>query len=96
MPKGSHEGEIILARVSNIKKDIGAAFVKISDDTECFLKLTNIPEKLMPVKQGDLIPVKVIADEQKGKLISVSAKIPSKKLPDGWEHKSAFNVLYFG
>ncbi len=94
VPKESRNDEIVLARVSNVKKDINAAFVKISDDTEAFLKFPNIPEKLQPVKQGMLIPVKIISDEQKGKRISVSAKIPKSKLPEGWEHKSAYNILY--
>ena len=93
LKKESHSGEIILSRVLNVKKDIGAVFVKISDEEEGFLKNTNIPERYLPLKQGDLIPVRIISDEQKGKRISVSAKISEKNLPEGWQHKSAFNIL---
>jgi Ribonuclease G/E len=94
MPKETKAGEIILSRVSAVKKDIGAAFVKLSQDTEAFLKLSNVPDNVLPLKQGDLVPVKIISDEQKGKRISVSAKVNYKKLTDGWKYKSAFNVLY--
>lgn len=94
MPKDTRSGEIILGRVSNIKKDISAAFIKISDDTECFMKLSNVPDEYLPLKQGMLIPVKIRSDEQKGKLISVTARIKKGKLPEGWEHKSAFTVLF--
>lgn len=94
LKKESHNGEIILSRVLNVKKDIGAVFVKISEVDEGFLKLTNIPDRYIPVKQGDLIPVRIISDEQKGKRISVSARISEKNLPEGWEYKSAFNILY--
>lgn len=94
MPKDTLCDEIILARVSNVKKDINAAFVKLDDDTEGFLKFSNIPDKYLPLKQGMLIPVKIVSDEQKGKKISVSAKVPKSKLPQGWEHKSAFSVLF--
>ncbi len=93
MPKDTRSGEIILGRVSNVKNDISAAFIKISDDTECFLKLSNVPREYLPLKQGMLIPVKIKSDEQKGKLISVTAKIKKEKLPEGWEHRTAFTVL---
>ena len=94
MPKDSRSGEIILGRVSNIKKDISAAFVSISQDCEAFLKLSNVPADMLPLKQGMLIPVKIKSDEQKGKLTSVTAKIKTGKLPDGWKHKTAYSVLY--
>ncbi|MBQ3899197.1 MAG: ribonuclease E/G [Lachnospiraceae bacterium] len=93
-PKDSDSGKIILARVINVKKDIEAAFVKISENDEAFLKLSNVPKEYPPLKQGDLIPVKIISDKQKGKRISVSALVGKKKLPEGFMHKAAFNVLY--
>ncbi|MBR1861668.1 MAG: ribonuclease E/G [Lachnospiraceae bacterium] len=89
----SRADEIIIARIMNIKKELGAAFLRISEDTEAFIKLSNIPERYMPVKQGDLIPVRIISEDQKGKRISVTAKIGKKLIPEGWEHKSAYTVL---
>ncbi len=93
LPRDSFASKIILARVKDIKKDLGACFVRLTEDTEAFLKLSNVPEKYLPIKQGDLIPVKVISDEQKGKRISVSAKIKSSNLPEGYDHKAAYSIL---
>lgn len=92
--KESLTDTIIIARVDNIKKEIGAAFVKIDENTMAFLKLSNIPERYMPVHQGSLIPVRLMSDEQKGKRIAVTAVISEKKLPQGWQYKSAYTVLY--
>lgn len=85
---------IVVARVDNIKKELGAAFVKLDDNTIAFLKLSNVPERYMPIHQGSLIPVRLMSDEQKGKRISVTAIISEKKLPQGWQYKSAYTVLY--
>lgn len=93
LKKESFENSIILARVDNIKKDLGAAFVKLNDKTVAFLKLSNIPDRYHPIHQGSLIPVKILADEQKGKRISVTALISEKKLPEGWQYKAAYTVL---
>lgn len=93
-PKDTESGKIILSRVINVKKDIEAAFVKLTETEEAFLKLSNVPKEYLPLKQGDLVPVKIISDKQKGKRISVSALVGKKKLPEGFMHKSAFNVLY--
>lgn len=94
LKKESLTDTIIVARVDNIKKEIGAAFVKLSDKDIAFLKLSNVPEKFQPLHQGDLIPVRLMSDEQKGKRIAVTAKISEKKLPLGWQYKSAYTVLY--
>ncbi len=93
LPRDSFASKIILARVKDIKKDLGACFVRLTEDTEAFLKLSNVPEKYLPIKQGDLIPVKVISDEQKGKRISVSAKIKNSNLPEGYDYKAAYSIL---
>ncbi|MBR6909358.1 MAG: hypothetical protein IKN35_03625, partial [Lachnospiraceae bacterium] len=93
-PRDTESGKIILSRVINVKKDIEAAFVKLTETEEAFLKLSNVPKEYLPLKQGDLVPVKIISDKQKGKRISVSALVGKKKLPEGFIHKSAFNVLY--
>jgi len=85
---------IVVARVDNIKKELVAAFVKLDDNTIAFLKLSNVPERYMPIHQGSLIPVRLMSDEQKGKRISVTAIISEKKLPQGWQYKSAYTVLY--
>jgi len=93
LKKESLVDTVILARVDNIKKEIGAAFVKLDQNTTAFLKLTNIPERYFPVHQGNLIPVRLLSDEQKGKRIAVTAVISEKKLPQGWHYKSAYTVL---
>lgn len=94
LQKESLVDTIVIARVDNVKKDIGAAFVKIDDSTIAFLKLSNIPERYQPVHQGSLIPVRLLSDEQKGKRIAVTAIISEKKLPKEWQYKSAYTVLY--
>lgn len=92
--KNSLIDTIIIARVDNIKKELGAAFVKLSDNTMAFLKLSNVPERYQPLHQGDLVPVRIMSDEQKGKRVAVTANISEKKLPQGWQYKSAYTVLY--
>ncbi|MCR4617118.1 MAG: ribonuclease E/G [Lachnospiraceae bacterium] len=92
--RDSDEDKIILSRVINVKNDIGAVFVKLDENTDAFCKITNVPDRYKPIKQGDLLPVKIISDSQKGKRISVTAKVGKKHLPFGYEHLSAYNVLY--
>lgn len=93
LAKESREGEIIIARIDNIKDNLGAAFVKLDPETVAFLKFTNIPDEYKPIKNGMLIPVKIISDEQKGKRIAVSAKIPKSKLSEDWKYKAAFSCI---
>lgn len=93
LPCETRIGSIILARVLNVKNDINAAFVKLDENTDAFLKMSNVPDKYMPLHQGDIIPVKIIADEQKGKRVSVSAMIHSRKLPENWKYLSAYTVI---
>lgn len=93
LKKESLADTIIMARVDNVKKDLGAAFVKLDEKTTAFLKLTNIPDRFEPVHQGNLIPVRLLSDEQKGKRIAVTANISEKKLPLGWQHKTAYSIL---
>ncbi len=94
LSEADHSQDIILARVVNIKNDINAAFVKLDENTDAFLKLTYVPKDQMPLKQGVLIPVRIKSDKQKGKLISVTGSINRHRLPEGWEHKQAYNILY--
>lgn len=89
----SMQGKIIIARVLNVKNVLGAAFVKLSDKEDAFIKLSNVPDDYFPLHQGDLLPVKLISEAQKGKKASVTAKISKKALPDNWMHKSAFTVI---
>ena len=84
-------GHIIVGRVINVKKEISAVFISLSENTDAFCKLSNVPERYFPLHQGDLIPVKIIAEAQKGKRVSVTANISEKNIDPSWKYKSAFS-----
>ncbi|MCR4791944.1 MAG: ribonuclease E/G [Lachnospiraceae bacterium] len=91
--------DIIIARIKDVKKDIGACFIEYLEGREGYLPLDRIPDSAKP-KQGDLIPVRMTAGAQKGKRARFTAKIDYSKYENGDElltkssHLSRFNFLY--
>ena len=73
-------GNIYVARIDNIVKNINAAFVKISDDISCYLELSGIKNPIFVKKQsekkisiGDELIVQVIKEDVKTKAPVVTA-----------------------
>ncbi len=73
-------GNIYVARIDNIVKNINAAFVKISDDVSCYLELSGIKNPIFVKKQsekkisiGDELIVQVIKEDVKTKAPVVTA-----------------------
>ena len=96
---GINPGDIVIALVKDVKKDIGACFIEYSEGCDGYLPLDKIPTDVT-VRQGDLIPVSITADAQKGKRAKFTAKIDYSKIPDGDAlkekavHLGRFNYLY--
>ena len=92
-------GDIVIAIIKDVKKDIGAAFIEYSEGKDGYLplELTISPETL---KQGDLVPVSIKARAQKGKRAKFTSLIDYGKYENGDElkeranHLSKFNYLY--
>jgi Ribonuclease G/E len=88
---GYHVGDLFLARVSNISKELKAAFVLYGTEGESltgFLPFSQISGDLNP-KQGDLLCVRLKAEPQRGKRASFSAKIDWSRIPDGEDIRNA-------
>ena len=62
---GINPGDIVIGLVKDVKKDIGACFIEYSDGCDGYLPLDKIPYGTT-IKQGDLIPVSITANAQKG------------------------------
>ena len=96
---GINPGDIVIGLVKDVKKDIGACFIEYSDGCDGYLPLDKIPYGTT-VKQGDLIPVSITANAQKGKRAKFTAKIDYSRMPDGdtlkekAPHLARFNYLY--
>lgn len=81
-PDDSRVGEIYLARVANVVKNINACFVEIGSGEICFLPmkearvpfLTNRPFDGR-ILEGDELPVQIVRDAQKTKQPTVTAHI---------------------
>lgn len=81
-PDDSRVGEIYLARVANVVKNINACFVEIGPGEICFLPmkearipfLTNRPFDGR-ILEGDELPVQIVRDAQKTKQPTVTAHI---------------------
>ena len=92
-------GDIVIAYVKDVKKDIEAAFIEYAKDKDGYLPLNKLPKGLN-IRQGDLIPVKLTSTAQKGKRASFTAKIDYSKLPDGdalyekSKHLTRYSYLY--
>ncbi len=80
-------GNIYVARVDNIVKNINAAFVKISDDVSCYLELSGIKNPIFVKKQsekkisiGDELIVQVIKEDVKTKapVVTVNFSLTGK------------------
>lgn len=67
-------GNIYVARVSNILKNINAAFVDIYKGESCYLPLEDLDEG-HTISVGDIIVVQVVKDRIKTKQATVSTKI---------------------
>jgi ribonuclease G len=65
-------GSIYIGRVSNIKPELNAAFVEFTNEFTGYLPLDECEIKL---KEGDLIPVRVVKEPVKSKLYSLSTKL---------------------
>ena len=98
-PESLSPDDILIAVVRDIKKDIEAAFIEYSEGKTGYLPLSKIPADIK-IKQGDLIPVSMTAQEQKGKRARFTAKIDYSKYKDGENlknrsnHLAKFNYLY--
>lgn len=92
-------GDIVIALIRDVKKDIGACFIEYAEGCEGYLPLDKVPGGLT-VKQGDLIPVSITAQAQKGKRARFTALIDYSRIPGGSKlrerslHLAKFNYLY--
>ena len=86
------QDDVVIAFVKDVKKDIGACFVEYAPSQDGYLPLSKIP-KGVSVKQGDLIPVKLTSQAQKGKRASFTAKIDYSKIENGDELKEKSKYL---
>jgi ribonuclease G len=76
-------GNIYIARVENIVKNLNAAFVKIADGQNCFLSLedcknpifTRKQSKNKPIAAGDELLVQVVREALKTKVPAVTANL---------------------
>ncbi len=96
-------GGIVIGRVRDTAKELGALFVSFSPSEVGFLKDNQVPEEFRgKLRQGDLIPVMLHAQPQRGKRASLTAKIDWENLAEGEglsvkaAHLSAFSVLDLG
>jgi Ribonuclease G/E len=91
--------DIVIAIVKDVKNDIGACFIEYASGCDGYLPLNKLP-KGVTVKQGDLIPVKITSQAQKGKRASFTAKIDYSKIENGSElsekasHLTKYSYLY--
>lgn len=91
--------DIVIAYVKDVKNDIGACFIEYSPGCDGYLPLNRI-HKGTDIKQGDLIPVKLASQAQKGKRASFTAKIDYSKIENGKEleekasHLTKYSYLY--
>ncbi len=96
---GSQIGLLTIGRVMDVRENIGAYFVQFLEGQVGFLPVSSVPADRLPLHQTDLIPVEVMADQQKGKKAKLTAKVNWKKVPGGQEakeqaaYKSAFTIL---
>ena len=92
-------GDVVIALIRDVKKDIGACFIEYAEGCDGYLPLDKIPGGIN-IKQGDLIPVSITAQAQKGKRARFTALINYSKIPGGDElkersaHLAKFNYLY--
>lgn len=92
-------GDIVIAYVRDVKKDIEAAFIEYAKDKDGYLPLNKLP-KGISVKQGDLIAVRLTSQAQKGKRASFTGKIDYSKIPGGQileeksKHLTKYSYLY--
>ena len=76
-------GNIYVGKVQNIVESIGAAFVQISKDCNCYLSLDDCqkpiwvkkPNKNKPLQQGDELLVQISKEALKSKEYSVTTKL---------------------
>ena len=91
--------DIVIAYVKDVKNDIGACFIEYAPGCDGYLPINKLPKGLT-VKQGDLIPVRLSSQAQKGKRASFTAKIDFSKLENGKElsekasHLTKYSLLY--
>ena len=91
--------DIVIAGVKDVKNDIGACFIEYAPSCDGYLPLNKLP-KGVTVKQGDLIPVKLYSQAQKGKRASFTARIDYSKVENGKElsekasHLTKYSYLY--
>lgn len=67
-------GNIYVGRVSNILKNINAAFIDIEKGLSCYFSLEDY-HRVNPLKIGDLLPVQITKDKIKSKQPTVSLNI---------------------
>ena len=76
--KGLPRGTICLGKVSEIKAEIGCAFLMIADKQKCFIQLSDLKDEYnltrpgQSVKCGDSFVVKITKEPAKNKLASAS------------------------
>ena len=91
--------DIVIAYVKDVKNDIGACFIEYAPGCDGYLPINKLPKGLT-VKQGDLIPVRLSSQAQKGKRASFTAKIDFSKLENSKElsekaaHLTKYSFLY--
>ncbi|MBP5556005.1 MAG: ribonuclease E/G [Lachnospiraceae bacterium] len=91
--------DIVIAYVKDVKSDLGACFIEYAQGFDGYLPVNKLP-KGMNVKQGDLIPVRLTSQAQKGKRASFTAKIDYSKYENSDElknkasHLSKYSYLY--
>ncbi len=91
--------DIVIAYVKDVKSDLGACFIEYAQGKDGYLPLNKLPKGVI-VKQGDLIPVRLTSQAQKGKRASFTAKIDysgfdnSEELRNKAAHLSKYSFLY--
>lgn len=98
----SKVGNIYVAKVKNIVKNINACFVEIANKEICFLSLKDAENPFLinrtfdgRLKEGDELAVKITRDAQKTKQASVTAKfnIP-EELKTKILHSTCFSIIH--
>ena len=79
----SRVGNVYVGRVTKVSKDLEALFVAFSKEETGFLPMSKLPKEYEDLKEGDLLPVQMTAEAQRGKRPSLSARIRWTNWPEG-------------
>lgn len=97
-------GTVCLGKVSEIKEEIGSAFLLLANKQKCFVKLSELSGKFnltrpgQNVKCGDSFVIKITKEPHKSKLASGTTKLKEEELflRTVGETRTDFSVLKYG